>query len=74
MAGGVVLPQMRQQPWCHVTKHDQIFHTVRWEPRELWEKVAHVDATAANPTVSEFTRRNARRNAIKRVEGKRFYD
>jgi hypothetical protein len=52
----------------------KISHTVRWAPRDLWEQVAHVDPTAANPTVSEYTRRNARRNAIKRVDGKRFYD
>ena len=55
-----------------MTKHDTIVHTVRWAPRELWEQVAHVDPTAANPTVSEYTRRHARRNAIKRVDGKRF--
>ncbi len=60
--------------WCHVTKHDTIVHTVRWAPRELWKQEAHVDPTAANPTVSEYTRRNARRNPIKRVDGKRFYD
>jgi hypothetical protein len=28
----------------------------------------------ANPTVSEFTRRAARRNQIKRSDGKRFFD
>ena len=65
---------MRQQPWCHVIKHDTVAHTVRWAPQDLWEQVAHVDPTAANPTVSEYTRRNARRNAIKRVDGKRFFD
>ena len=56
--------------WCHVIKHDKVAHTVRWAPRDLWEQVAHVDPTAANPAVSEYTRRNA----IKRVDGKRFYD
>ena len=50
----------------HVIKHD----TVRWAPRDLWEKVVHLDLTAANPTVSDYTRRNA----IKPVDGKRFYD
>ena len=48
--------------------------TVRWAPRDLWKQMAHVDPTAANPTVSEYTRRNARRNAIKRVDGKRYFD
>merc|ERR1712185_281753 len=67
-------PKCGSSRWCHVIKHDKISHTVRWAPRDLWEQVAHVDPTAANPTVSEYTRRNARRNAIKRVDGKRFYD
>jgi hypothetical protein len=60
--------------WCHVTKHDRVEHSVRWAPRDLWEQVAHVDPTAANPTVSEYTRRSARRNVIRRSDNKRFYD
>ena len=43
--------------WCHVTKHNREEHTVRWAPRDLWEQEAHVDPVVANPTVSEFTRR-----------------
>ena len=50
-------PKCGHSRWFHVTKHDTIAHTVRWAPRELWEQVAHVDPTAANPTVSEYTRR-----------------
>ena len=42
--------------------------------KELWEQVAHVDPTASNPTVSEYTRRYARRNVIKRGNRKRFVD
>ena len=60
--------------WCHLIKHDLVEHSVRWAPRELWEQVAHVDPVVANPTVSEFTRRSARRANIKRADGKRFYD
>ena len=60
--------------WCYVIKHDRIEHTVRWAPRELWEQVAHVDPTAANPTVSDYSRRNARRNAYKRPDGKRLFE
>ena len=67
-------PKCGNSRWCHVTKHDQIVHKVRWAPRELWEQVAHVDPTAANPTVSKYTHRQARRNAIKMMDGKRFYD
>jgi len=49
-------------------------HTVRWAPRELWQQVAHVDPIQPNPTVSEYTRRSARRVSLKRVDGKQFYD
>ena len=70
MAGRAVLPEVRQQ----TIKHDAVLHTVRWAPRDLWDQVAHVDPTAANPTVSEYTRCNARRNAIKRMDGKHFFD
>ena len=51
-----------------------MLHTVHWAPRESRKQVAHVDPTAANATVSEYTRHNARRNAIKQVDGKRFFD
>ena len=60
--------------WCHLIKHDRVEHSVRWAPRELWEQVAQVDPVVANSTVSEFTRRSARRANIKRADGKRFYD
>ena len=67
-------PKCGKSSWCHVVKHDKVAHTVRWAPRELWEQVAHVDTTTANPTVSDYTRRNARRSSIKRVDGRRIYD
>jgi len=60
--------------WCHITKHDTTQHSVRWAPRDLWEQVAHVDPLKPNPTVSEFTRRSARRPSLKRVDGKRVID
>ena len=67
-------PQCGTSRWCHITKHDRVNHSVRWAPRDLWEQVAHVDPTAANPTVSEYTRRSARRTQLKRADGCRFYD
>ena len=67
-------PQCGTIRWCHIIKHDRGNHSVRWAPRDLWEQVAHVDPTAANPTVSEFTRRSARRTQLKRADGRRFYD
>ena len=59
--------------WCHITKHAPDHYTVRWAPRHLWEQVAHVDPSVANPTVSEYTRTQARRHQQKRVDGKCFY-
>ena len=55
-------PQCGSYHWCHVTRVARMVHTVRWAPRELWEQVAHVDPLVANPSVSEFTRRSARRS------------
>ena len=48
-------------------------YSVRWAPQHLWDQVAHVDPSVANPTVSEYTRKQARRHQQKRVDGKRFY-
>ena len=59
--------------WYHVTKHAPDQYTVRRAPQHLWEQVAHVDPSCANPTVSEYTRKHARRHQQKRVDGKRFY-
>ena len=67
-------PKCGRLEWCHVTKHDRVLHTVRWAPRELWEQVAHVDPVVANPSVSQFTRRESQRHRHKRADGRRFYD
>jgi len=47
---------------------------LRWAPRELWKQVAHVDPLVANPSVSEFSRRSARRPDALRSDGKRYFD
>jgi hypothetical protein len=52
--------------WCHVTRHDRVEHSVRWAPPELWQQVAHVDPLHANPSVSEFSRRQAGRRDTRR--------
>jgi hypothetical protein len=67
-------PQCGRSAWCHVTKHDQVDHTVRWAPRELWMQVAHVDPLVPNPSVSEFTRRSSRQLSRKRIDGKQFWN
>ena len=67
-------PQCGTSRWCHITQHDRVNHSVHWAPRDLWEQVAHVDPTEANPTASEYTRRSARRTQLKRADGRRVYD
>ena len=67
-------PKCGSLHWCHVIKHDQVNHTVRWAPRDLWGQVAHVDPVVANPTASEYSRREAGRHRQKREDGKRYYD
>jgi hypothetical protein len=67
-------PHCGSNRWCHVTRHDRVAHTVRWAPRELWEQVAHVDPVVANPSVSEFSRREAQRQRSRRSDGGRLYD
>ena len=51
--------------WCHVIRHDRVRHTVRWAQRELWQQVAHVDPLHANPSVSEYSRREAGRKGTR---------
>ncbi|MFZ4804282.1 MAG: hypothetical protein ACOYLI_06425 [Synechococcus lacustris] len=61
--------------WCHVTKLDRVLHTVRWAPRDLWQQVAHVDGLHGNPTVSQFSSREARRHRQqKTAKGKKLFD
>ena len=67
-------PKCGSLHWCHVTKNDRVEHSVRWAPRELWEQVAHVDPIVANPTASEYSRREAGRHRQKRAHGKHYYD
>ena len=62
-------PQCGSSHWCHVIQHNRVEHTVRWAPRDLWQQVAHVDPSCPNPTVSEYTRRSARR-----TDGRRLWD
>ena len=67
-------PQCGVSSWCHITKVDKNSHTVRFAPRELWQQVAHVDPVASNPSVSEFSRRQARRQQQRLSDGQRLLD
>jgi hypothetical protein len=67
-------PECGSSRWCHVVRHDKVRHDVRWAPRDLWHQVAHVDPLVPNPSVSQFSRRSARRATLKRTDGKRYFD
>lgn len=60
--------------WCHVTKHPNNRHEVKWASRELWMQVSHVHPTESNPSVSQYSRREARRLQANRIDGKKFFD
>jgi hypothetical protein len=51
-----------QKRWYHLTKAPDGAISLRLAPRDLWSQVAHVDPIVPNPTVGEFTRREARRH------------
>lgn len=67
-------PQCGQSRWCHVVRHDRVQHSVSWAPRELWQQVAKVEPLEANPSVSQYTRREARRLNNRRPDGGLLYD
>lgn len=67
-------PHCGSSRWCHITRHSKHEHSVRWAPRELWQQVAHVDPVVSNPSVSEFSRRQARRQQRKRADGASVFD
>jgi len=51
-----------QKRWYLLTKAPDGAISLRLAPRDLWGQVAHVDPIVPNPTVGEFTRREARRH------------
>lgn len=67
-------PQCGQSRWCHVIRHDRVRHSVCWAPRELWQQVAKVEPVESNPSVSQYTRREARRLNHRRPDGGLLYD
>ena len=67
-------PSCGQSRWHHVRREDDESFSLRWAPRELWQQVAHVDPVQANPSVSEYTRHQARRLSHKRLDNKLYFD
>jgi len=64
----------RTSRWCHVSCGSAGSLNVRWAKPELWQQVAHVDPLQPNPSVGEYTRRQARRLTQRRLDGNQFFD
>lgn len=56
--------------WWHVQRHDRHDYSLNSVPRELWEQATGVIRVEGNPTVSQFSRRQARASG---VHGRRQY-
>jgi hypothetical protein len=52
--------ECQQTKWYHVCKSSERTYKLSTAPRELWQQVAGVVDPQGNPSVGEFTRRNAR--------------
>lgn len=58
--------------WWHVKRHDRCDHTLAPVPRELWAQASGVILPEGNPSVSQFTRRQARANGVQGLRQYRF--
>jgi hypothetical protein len=67
-------PECGSSRWCHVTRGDTDCLSVSWAKPELWQQVAHVDPLLPSPSVSEYSRRQARRLTHRRIDGMQFFD
>jgi hypothetical protein len=50
----------QQSRWWHVIRHDRINHELKPISREIWERASGVIRPEGNPTIGEFTRKQAR--------------
>lgn len=51
--------------WYHVCKQEKNQYSVAIAPNQLWQQATGALNTEGNPSVSEFTRRNAHQNSLK---------
>jgi hypothetical protein len=58
--------------WWHVKRHDAFDYTLSPVPRELWEQATGVIRAEGNPTVSDFSRRQARATGVTGLRQYRF--
>jgi len=58
--------------WWHVKRPDQQEYSLSSIPRELWEQASGVIRAEGNPTVSDFSRRQARATGVTGLRQYRF--
>jgi 6-phosphogluconate dehydrogenase (decarboxylating) len=58
--------------WWHVKRHEGLDYTLSPVPRELWEQGTGVIRAEGNPTVSDFSRRQARATGVTGLRQYRF--
>jgi hypothetical protein len=58
--------------WWHVKRHDRHNYSLNKVPRELWEQATGVIRVEGNPTVSQFSRRQARATGVLGMRQYRF--
>lgn len=58
--------------WWHVHRHDRHDYSLSTVPRELWEQATGVIRVEGNPTVSQFSRRQARASGVHGLRQYRF--
>lgn len=58
--------------WWHVKRLNRLQHELNPVPRELWEQATGVIRAEGNPTVSEFSRRQARASGVHGLRQYRF--
>jgi hypothetical protein len=63
--------ECQQTQWCHVHRLAANQYTLNLAPAELWLQASGVILPTGNPTVGEFTRRQARQTSF--VGAKDFY-
>ncbi len=58
--------------WWHVQRHGGLEHSLRPVARELWEQASGVIRPEGNPTISQFSRRQARATGVQGLKQYRF--
>ncbi len=64
--------QCEETKWYHVRKRDNRTYEISVAPSELWQQATGVIAPEGNPSVGEFTRRQARFLTYKNINDYKF--